>query len=153
MASLKTEITEIVTGLALLGYHTLDQALSIRPTSIRHVQDEHFDRLELAYADGGHEVSFRTAWDNGVVFARATDGLRGRPPWDVEWKGPHRPPSYEQIPADLRVDHVYLISCKYGSNILMNASPWHLFERGLSERRTERADWFAEVAPEALQEL
>jgi hypothetical protein len=35
----------------------------------------------------------------------------------------------------------------------MNASPWHLFERGLSERRTERADWFAEIAPEALQEL
>lgn len=153
MASIKTEITEIVTGLALLGYRSLDQALSIRPTSIRHIEDEHFDRLERAYADGGHQVSFRTAWDNGVVFARATDGLRGRPPWDVEWKGPHRPPSYEQIPADLRVDHVYLLSCKYGSNIVFNASPWHLFDRGLAERRTERSDWYLAVAPTEYQAL
>ncbi len=153
MASIKTEITEIVTGLALLGHRSLDQALSIRPTRIRHVGDDHFDRLDQARAGGTHEVSFRTAWDNGVVFARATDGLRGRPPWDVEWKGPHRPPSYEQIPADLRVDHVYLLSCKYGSNIVFNASPWHLFDRGLAERRTERSDWYLAVAPVEYQAL
>ncbi|MDH3755976.1 MAG: hypothetical protein OEU32_19100, partial [Acidimicrobiia bacterium] len=91
---------------------------------------------------------------NGVVFARSNDGLRGRPPWSVEWKGPHRPPGYEQIPADLRVDHVYLISCKYGSTILHNVSPAHLFDRLLAERRIERGgDWFGDVAPEAYQDL
>ena len=142
-----------MTGLALFGYRDLEQALSIRPLHIRHVDDEHFDRLDQARAGGAHETSFRTAWDNGRVFARATDGLRGRPPWDVEWKGPHRPPSYEQIPADLRVDHVYLLSCKYGSNIVFNASPWHLFDRGLAERRTERSDWYLEVAPQEYQAL
>ncbi len=153
MATLRTEITEIVTGLALLGYRDLDHALSVRPRSIEHVADEHFDRLVDALAGGRHDDDFSTAWDNGWRFARSTDGLRGRPPWRVEWKGAHRPPSYEQIPADLRVDHVYLISCKYGSNILLNASPSHLFDRALAERRVERVDWFAEVAPEALDEL
>ena len=88
--------------------------------------------LSHRFADGTHAGLFEVAWENGAVFARADEGLRGRPPWLVEWKGPHRPPAYEQIPADLRVDHVYLLSCKYGSNILMNASPWHLFERSLA---------------------
>jgi hypothetical protein len=153
VGSLRTEISEIVTGLGLFGFRDLERALAARPRFITNVDDEIFDRLDAAYAAGADRELFLTAWDNGRRFARSDEGLRGRPPWHVEWKGPHRPPAYEQIPADLRVDHVYLISCKYGSNILMNASPWHLFERTLSERRTERADWFAEIAPEALQEL
>ncbi|HEX7095044.1 MAG TPA: hypothetical protein VF183_04135, partial [Acidimicrobiales bacterium] len=83
------------------------------------------------------------------------DGLRGRPVWRLEWKGGHKPPGYEQIPADLRVDHVYLVSCKYGSSILHNVAPAHLFDRRLAERRrgSAVADWYAVVAPEAYQEL
>jgi len=153
VSNLRTEISEIVTGLGLFGFRDLPRALAARPRFITNVDDELFDRLDDAFAVGSHHDLFTTAFDNGARFARADEGLRGRPPWQVEWKGPHRPPAYEQIPADLRVDHVYLISCKYGSNILMNASPWHLFERALAERRTERVDWFFEIAPEALQEL
>ena len=153
MATLRTEVTEIVTGLALLGYRDLDHALSVRPRSITHVADEHFDRLVAARAEGLHPDLFDTAWANGWRFARSTDGLRGRPPWRVEWKGAHKPPSYEQIPADLRIDHVYLISCKYGSNILMNASPAHLFDRSLADKRGARADWYDDVAPGAHDEL
>ncbi len=154
MATLRTEITEIVTGLALLGYPDLPRALEIRPGHVHNVLPEHFDRLSEALDAGKHDVDFATAWDNGTTFARSTEGLRGRPPWSVEWKGPHKPPGYEQIPADLRVDHVYLISCKYGSTILHNASPSHLFDRQLADRRVERGvDWFAEVAPEALDDL
>ena len=149
----KTLISEIVTGLGLFGFRDLPRALAARPRFITNVDDAVYDRLDEAWADGSHLDLFLTAWENGLRFARSDDGLRGRPPWTVEWKGPHRPPAYEQIPADLRVDHVYLLSCKYGSRILMNASPWHLFDRGLAERRTERTDWFTEVAPEALQEL
>ncbi|MFQ5556351.1 MAG: hypothetical protein ACE5GB_02410 [Acidimicrobiales bacterium] len=151
--AIRTEISEIVTGLGLFGFRDLKRALAARPRFIANVDDAVFDRLDHAHAAGAHAELFAVAWHNGTLFARADDGLRGRPPWHVEWKGPHRPPAYEQIPADLRVDHVYLISCKYGSNILMNASPWHLFERSLTERRTERADWYVEVAPEAHQEL
>ena len=154
MPAVRTEITEIVTGLAMLGYRDLKQALEVRPGHILNVDGEHFDRLDAARTSGDYEVEFETAWANGALFARAEDGLRGRPPWSIEWKGPHRPPGYEQIPADLRIDHVYLVSCKYGSSILHNVSPSHLFERGLAERRVERSnDWFAEVAPEAYDAL
>ena len=71
----------------------------------------------------------------------------------MEWKGPHKPPAYEQIPADLRVDHVYLLSCKYGSKILQNASPANLFDRALNERRTSAVDWFDAVAPTSYGEF
>ncbi|MCU0271854.1 MAG: hypothetical protein MUE34_01340 [Acidimicrobiales bacterium] len=154
MATIRTEITEIVTGLALLGYRRLDHALGVRPGHVANVTDDHYERLAAALAEGAHERDFAMAWENGRRFATAEEGLRGRPPWLVEWKGPHRPPGYEQIPADLRVDHVYLLSCKYGSDILTNASPSHLFDRVLADRRSSgRADWFLEVAPEAYQEL
>jgi hypothetical protein len=153
MATPRTEITEIVTGLGMLGFASLDHAITVRPALVRNVEAAHFARLEAEYANGAFGAEFAIAWANGAAFARSVDGLRGRPPWQVEWKGPHKPPGYEQIPADLRVDHVYLISCKYGSTILHNVSPAHLFDRHLAERRGDRDDWYAVVAPEAYQEL
>ncbi len=153
MADTRTEISEIVTGLGLFGFRDLHRALAARPRFITNVDDVVYDRLDEAFAAGDHAAVFDVAWQNGQKFARAEEGLRGRPPWTVEWKGPHRPPAYEQIPADLRVDHVYLISCKYGSKILQNASPWNLFDRALSEREKRGDDWFAEVAPQSYQEI
>lgn len=155
MPDLRTEISEIVTGLAMLGFQDLDHVLAAQPHVVANVTDEHFARLRAARDADGHGALFSTAWDNGHVFARSLDGLRGRPVWRLEWKGGHKPPGYEQIPADLRVDHVYLVSCKYGSSILHNAAPSHLFDRRLAERRRSAAipDWYAEVAPEAYQEL
>lgn len=154
MATIRTEITEIVTGLAMLGYRQLDHALGVRPRLMTHVTEEHFDRLIEARLDGRYRPEFETAWSNGQRFAYADQGLRGRPPWVLEWKGPHKPPAYEQIPADLRVDHVYLISCKYGSDILMNAGPFYLFDRLLTERRAATSDdWYQTVAPKATLDL
>ena len=69
---------------------------------------------------------------NGRAFLNARDGLRGRIPLVVEWKGAHRAPGDEVVPADLRIDHVYLVSCKYLSRIVVNASPHHLFDRLLA---------------------
>lgn len=150
MPALRTEVTEIVTGLAMLGFPDIDHALAVRPQAVRNVTPTNFDRLESARASGQLEDEFELAWNNGLTFALSRDGLRGRPPWLLEWKGPHRPPGYEQVPADLRVDHVYLISCKYGSNILWNTSPANLFDRRLSEPSAGRdPDWFEAVAPEA----
>jgi len=151
VTSVKTEITEIVTGLGMLGFESIERVLEARPKAVRNVTDDHFLRLQTAFWTSGCEELFTTAWDNGVLFARSADGLRGRPPWSIEWKGGHRPPAYEQIPADLRVDHVYLISCKYGSKILINSSPSNLFDHRLATRRTGSVDWYAEVAHEAYQ--
>lgn len=146
MPALRTEITEIVTGLAMFGYPSIEHALGVQPPAFVGVASEQYEGLLTAYRAGISAELFETAWRNGTQFARSVEGLRGRPPWVVEWKGSHRPPGYEQIPADLRVDHVYLVSCKYGSNILTNSSPMNLFDRLLADRQDERSDWFAEVA-------
>jgi hypothetical protein len=43
---------------------------------------------------------------------------------------------------------VYLVSCKYLSRIVVNASPHHLFDRLLAGGQGRRGgDWFREVAP------
>ena len=67
-------------------------------------------------------------------------------------------------PIDLRVDHVYLMSCKYLSKILFNVSPASIFDSLLfgGQGRGTRAsrevlpgggDWYAEVAPAEYQAL
>ena len=82
---------------------------------------------------------------------RGDDGLRGRSPRLVEWKGPHRPPGDDVIPADIRIDHVYQVSCKYLSRVMQNCGPARLFDRLLvGEERTGR-NWFTTVAPDEYQ--
>lgn len=152
MPALRTEITEIVTGLATMGFPSVERALDVRPRSFLHVADSHYDALSAGLASGRFSHEFRRAWENGAAFARAADGLRGRPPWSVEWKGNQRPPGYEQIPADLRIDHVFLISCKYRSNILHNPSPGNLFVNLLLDRGYRSPiGWYQEVAPREYQ--
>ncbi len=67
-------------------------------------------------------------------------------------------------PIDLRVDHVYLISCKYLSKILFNVSPASIFDsllfggpgrgaRASREVLPGGGDWYAEVAPAEYQAL
>jgi hypothetical protein len=154
VAGLRTEVTEIATGLAMLGYQTIDRALEVRPRHIAHVDEPVFDRLEQAWASGAYDDDFEAAWSNGQAFARSPLGLRGRPPWELEWKGHHKPASkaIETIPADLRVDHVFLISCKYRSRILHNAGPSTLFEHALAPSGpVARSDWFETVSPDAYR--
>ncbi|MFV0316255.1 MAG: hypothetical protein ACK5O2_04755, partial [Microthrixaceae bacterium] len=104
--------------------------------------------LVEAHAERTHEGEFIAAFNNGRALLRASDGLRGRTPLRVEWKGPHRDPADNAVPADLRIDHVYLVSCKYLSKVLHNASPWALFERCLAGSPNRKGDdWFEEVAP------
>ena len=151
MASLRTEVTEIVTGLAMLGIESVDEALKARPAEMVGVEPYHYERITAARADGEYGLEIENAWANGKAFAASPDGLRGLIPQRVEWKGPHKLPGHEQVPVDLRVDFVYLVSCKYGSRLLHNVSPAHLFDRLLAVRRGDRMDWYAEVAPREYQ--
>ena len=153
MPALRTELTEIVTGLGMLGIDSLDDALDSRPPQMLNVTAREFDRLSVARASGGHDALFEAAWSNGRAFASSVDGLRDRKPLRVEWKGSHQLPAYEQIPADLRVDYVYLVSCKYRSNILHNASPANLFEQLLATRTRQQIDWYSKTAPNEYQML
>lgn len=137
----------------MLGMDCLDEALETRPPRMLNVTTEHFDRLAIARQAGEHRRLFQDAWANGRTFASSADGLRDLPPLRVEWKGNHRSPGYEQVPADLRVDYVYLISCKYRSKVLYNASPAHIFDRLLATRHGESTDWYLVASPAEYQEF
>ena len=155
VATLTTTITEVVTGLGMVGHATLDEALLARPAVLANVSPAAWEQLAAAWEGGGFDREFESAWANGVAFLHAYEGLRGRPPARVEWKGSIRAPGDDVIPADLRVDHVYLVSCKYLSKILINASPAYLFDRLLAggQGRRSTGDWFAQVATNSYQEL
>lgn len=58
------------------------------------------------------------------------------------------------IPADLRIDRVFLVSCKYMSKIVLNTAPSRLFDRALQPSTAHDAgDWFAAVAPNEYRQL
>jgi hypothetical protein len=58
------------------------------------------------------------------------------------------------VPSDLRVDHVYLVSCKYLSRILHNPSPARLVEGLLTQAPVDDLrDWYHRVAPAEYQDL
>jgi hypothetical protein len=148
VADLRTTITEVVTGLGMVGADDVDHALAARPDAIANVAPGVWDTLARAWKEGRHPDAFAAAFMNGRRFLDARDALRERIPLLVEWKGAHRAPGDEVVPADLRVDHVYLVSCKYLSRIVVNASPHHLFDRLLAGGQGRRGgDWFREVAP------
>jgi len=154
VANLRTTITELVTGLGMLGHHSVDAALDERPPQMVSVSPEVWDQLAAVRAGGAYDEEFGAAFDNGAAFLASAGGLRGRPPLTVEWKGSQRAPGDEVAPVDLRIDHVYLVSCKYLSKILFNASPAHLFDGLLSGPHGRRSgDWYAEVAPDAYEDL
>jgi hypothetical protein len=149
VADLRTTVTEVVTGLGMLGYDDVEAALVAAPDALVNVEPSDYEELLRAWKERRHADIFTAALMNGRAFLAARDGLRNRPPLVVEWKGAHRAPGDEVVPADLRIDHVYLVSCKYLSRIVVNASPHHLFDRLLAGGHGRRgADWFGEVAPE-----
>jgi hypothetical protein len=147
MADLRTTITEVVTGLGMTGVDDVDAGLAARPEPLVDVSPSVWDELAAAWSWPANRQAFVAAWTNGRRFLEARDGLRGRTPLLIEWKGSHRAPGDEVVPADLRVDHVYLVSCKYLSQIVINASPAHLFERLLAGGHGARGtDWYQAVA-------
>jgi hypothetical protein len=147
MPGLKTEITEITTGLGALG-HDLLAALTDPPPQFVNVKPINWANLRTAYEGDTHRNLFTTAWLNGRAFLLAADGLRGRIPIRVEWKGPDRQVEQDPIPADLRIDNVFLVSIKTRSAVLWNRSPAQVFLR-----RTQSEHWYVKTALNAYQAL
>ena len=59
MPALRTEITEIVTGLGMLGIESLNVALDARPAEMVNVTAQDFDRLARARASGQYGTGNR----------------------------------------------------------------------------------------------
>jgi hypothetical protein len=156
--NLRTMVTELGTGLGMLGHDDVDQALAARSPVMRSLSPEDWDRLQAIRAGAAFDAEFHAAWGNGHTFLTAREGLRGRRPEVIEWKGAVRGSGDEVAPVDLRIDHVYLVSCKYMSKILFNVSPTHVFDSLLVGGPARRGrgvggDWYAEVAPAPYQRL
>jgi hypothetical protein len=154
----RTMVTEVGTALGMLGHDTVDGVLASRSPVMRSLSPDDWDHLGVLRAGGAYDAEFHAAWENGRAFLTAGDGLRGRTPEVVEWKGAIRAPGDEVAPIDLRIDHVYLVSCKYLSKILFNVSPSHVFDDLLVGGQARRGrsigqDWFAEVAADRVQAL
>jgi hypothetical protein len=124
-----TTVTELATALGMLGPPSIDAALAARPPVMVNLTSLDWDRLDRLRAEGAHDGAFGAGFDNGAAFLAAADALRGRVPALIEWKGSHKAPGDDAVPADLRVDHVYLISCKYLSRNIHNRSPSRIFDR------------------------
>ncbi len=149
----RTTVTELATALGMLGSGDVPRALARRPGALA-VPDDTWHHLGELHASGRFDAEFVTAFDNGRAFLDATDALRGRIPRLIEWTGGRRPPGDEVAPVDLRVDHVYLVSCKYLSRNIANPSPARLFDGLLATtRQWEQTDWYEVVAPDELRTL
>jgi hypothetical protein len=149
----RTHLTEIVTGLGMLE-DALRATLPALPGEFRNVDTATWASVVAAWDSPVLAEVADAAFTNGRYFFEAVDALRGRRPRLVEWTGPRGAPGDEVTPVDLRIDHVFLVSCKYLSSITVNASPSHLFERLLTGGHGQRsADWFQAVAFDEYQQL
>ena len=160
MSADRTFVTELATGLGMVGWPDPDEraalaaTMAARPTTMANLTDLDWRRLDELFASGDLAADFEQGFANGRAFLRAADALNGRPPRIVEWTGPRRAPGDEVVPADLRVDHVYLVSCKYLSRVLHNSSPQRLVDGLLTHAPVgERGNWYQVVAPAEHQAL
>lgn len=149
-------MTELATGLGMIGPVELGVVMACPdpPAALTNLDSRQWDRLRELFAGGQYATDFEAGYANGRAFFEADDALAGRLPRRVEWTGERRPPGDEIFPADLRVDHVYLVSCKYLSKILHNPSPARLVEDLLSNVPVaEVRDWYVHVAGDQYQAL
>ena len=99
-----------------------------------------WERLDGLHRAGEHRQEFAAAWANGQAFLRSEDGLRGRPPQLVEWKGPTQAPGDEVVPmSELRDYLLTIVEMSYqafGYRRVKNPRIWSLHDiAALSEPR------------------
>jgi len=138
----------------MLGDDDLGSVIERRPAEMSSLTGPDWEHLSALWDSGAYAADFDAGFLNGNAFLAAPDALNSRPPRIIEWTGGRRPPGDEVVPSDLRVDHVYLVSCKYLSRILHNPSPARLFEGLLTQAPVDDArDWYDRVAPLEYQAL
>jgi hypothetical protein len=149
----RTFITELTTALGMLGGTEVMTSVRSRPRALSLSADD-WSRLDRLIAEGSRGAEAGAAFENGRAFLESPDALRGRRPMLIEWTGGRRPPGDEVAPIDLRIDHVFLVSCKYLSANIANPSPARLFDGLLTTSGDwARGDWYMETAPAELTRL
>ena len=149
-ATATTLISELSTALGMIR-RTLPEAVSHKPSELCDVSDEDWAVLTRLYYENGHDALFSMSFENGRAFAESEIALRHRQPGRIEWLGPRKLVGEHAIPADLRVDDVYLVSCKYNSKNFLNSGPAKLFDHRLKEAPRSKS-WYEDVALDAYQD-
>jgi len=149
---LKTKVTEAVTAVAMAGEHAAltDAMAADGPPPVQNLTAGDWEAIARAYAHGQLRREFETAFANGRHFFEAE--LAGAKPKTIEWRGGKRTLYHHDIPVDISVNSVYLVSCKYNSKVLRNPSPHALFDEALVSRSRGK-DWYQEVAPKEYRAL
>jgi hypothetical protein len=154
MPSERTFVTELATGLGMVGDADLGSVIARRPPQMSNLTTANWEELLALWRSGAYEAEFTAGFLNGRAFLAAPEALNGRRPRIIEWTGGRRPPGDEVVPSDLRIDHVYLVSCKYLSRVLHNPSPARLVESLLTRGPiADLQDWYHRVAPQEYQAL
>jgi len=154
MSKQLTLITEIGTGLGMIPGLELHEAFNSGvPEQFVGVDEATWASLREWWLEGSHAQNFANAFEDGRYFLESDLGLRRRAPLTIEWKGPHRSPEDDPLPADLRIDSVFIVSCKNLSKVLLNPSPAALFRSALRHPELGGHDWYEEIAPAELSDL
>jgi hypothetical protein len=149
-----TLITEIGTGLGMIPGIELPQVFEGDvPSELVGIDAGTWQSLREWWLAGIYAREFANAFEDGRYFYESDLGLRGRAPLTIEWKGPHRAPEDDPLPADLRIDSVFIVSCKNLSKVLLNPSPAALFHSALRNPDLGGHDWYEEIAPVELADL
>jgi hypothetical protein len=120
------------------------------PAELVGVDSATWESLREWWSTGARSQEYSDAFEDGRYFFESDLGLRRRPPVTVEWKGPHQSPEDDPLPADLRIDGVFMVSCKNLSKVLLNPSPGALFRSALRDSDLGGHDWYEEIAPVEL---
>ncbi len=149
-----TLVTEIGTGLGMIPRIDLQTVFEGgAPAELVGVDPVDWESLREWWATGACSREFLDAFEDGRYFYESDLGLRRRPPQTIEWKGPHQSPEDDPLPADLRIDGVFMVSCKNLSKVLLNPSPAALFRSALRNPDLGGHDWYEEIAPVELASL
>lgn len=145
-----TLVSELVTGLGMIR-RTLPEAMEHIPSELLGVSTGDWANLQSLRTSGRHTKLFESSFANGRAFATSDVTLRHRQPGEVEWCGRRKLRGEGTIPADLRIDHVYLVSCKYDSKNILNSGPAKLFDNRLRDGRQSALSWYEAIAPGEYQ--
>ena len=68
MPSDRTTVTELGTGLGMLGLADVDESVRSRTPVMHSLSPEMWERLERLRAGGAYDAEFHAAWANGRAF-------------------------------------------------------------------------------------
>ena len=88
MPSERTVVTELATGLGMLGQDDLAAVIASRPGTLSNLTTANWNQPTTLWDSDAYQVEFATGFLNGKAFLAAPDALNGRHPRVIEWTGP-----------------------------------------------------------------